>query len=71
MITYDYECPRCGRAFTAEQRITDAPLTECPLPALSSTATSTAVFCGGPARRVISGSTTFVLKGKGWAKDGY
>lgn len=27
--------------------------------------------CGGPVRRLISGSTSFVLKGTGWFRDGY
>lgn len=27
--------------------------------------------CGAPVRRLISGSTSFVLKGSGWYKDGY
>ncbi len=27
--------------------------------------------CGGSVRRLISGSTSFVLKGSGWFKDGY
>ena len=27
--------------------------------------------CGGPVKRLISGPASFVLKGGGWAKDGY
>jgi len=56
MPTYVYECRTCGR-FDVEQRVVDEPLTHCPK-------------CGADVRRLI-GSTSFVLKGSGWAKDGY
>ena len=32
MPTYDYECETCKRAFEAEQRMSDPPLTTCTLP---------------------------------------
>ncbi len=27
--------------------------------------------CGGSVKRLIAGTSSFVLKGSGWAKDGY
>jgi len=57
--TYDYECLKCNKPFSAEQRIVDPPLTECPNKK-----------CKGEAKRLIS-ATSFVLKGSGWEKDGY
>jgi len=58
MPTYEYACEACANTWETEQRITEAPLKECPK-------------CGEPkARRLISGSR-FVLKGGGWYADGY
>lgn len=58
MPTYEYACEACGNSWEAEQRITEAALTDCPK-------------CGQPkARRLISGSR-FMLKGGGWYADGY
>ena len=39
MPTYVYECRTCEKSFEAEQRITEAPLTDCE--------------CGGTVRRII------------------
>lgn len=58
--TYEYECPECKTTFEADQKISDPPLTEC-----------TREGCAGGVRRMISGSTSFTLKGAGWARDGY
>lgn len=60
MITYEYQCrnENCKHQFEAEQRISDDPLKECPL-------------CGSEVQRLISGGTSFVLNGGGWAKDLY
>ena len=52
MPTYSYKCTKCGHQFDAKQRMTDDPLTECPV-------------CGGPVRRVV-GSVGIVFKGKGF-----
>ncbi len=30
MPTYDYTCDQCNHAFEERQKITDAPLTDCP-----------------------------------------
>jgi putative FmdB family regulatory protein len=51
MPTYLYECTRCGE-FEHPQSITEPALTRCPA-------------CGAPARRLISGGTGFIMKGRG------
>lgn len=56
-MTYDYGCEKCQKTFEIEQKITEEPLTECP-------------ECKGTIKRLIS-KTSFLLKGKGWFKDGY
>jgi putative FmdB family regulatory protein len=58
MPTYEYICKACGNAWEAEQRISAAPLKECPK-------------CHEPqAERQISGGN-FILKGGGWYADLY
>jgi putative FmdB family regulatory protein len=52
MPTYSYKCTNCGHQFDAKQRMTDDPLTECPV-------------CGGSVRRIV-GSVGIVFKGKGF-----
>lgn len=59
MPTYSYRCPVCGHEFDAKQRMSESPLTNCPSPG-----------CDGTPKRQIQ-PATFVLKGKGWYKDGY
>ena len=56
MPTYEYEC-NGGHEFETVQSIKDKPLSKCP-------------ECGKKCRRLITG-TSFILKGSGWAKDGY
>ncbi len=59
MPTYDYHCDACGTDFQLEQRITEKPRKKC-------------IKCGKlKARRMISGSGNFVLKGGGWESDLY
>jgi putative FmdB family regulatory protein len=59
MPTYSYLCDACNRGFEVEQRISDPPLKKCPK-------------CGkSKARRMISNSGNFILKGGGWYSDGY
>lgn len=60
MITYLYHCERCCQDYEVEQRIIDAPLDECETP-----------DCPGRPRRLIATTTSFVLKGSGWYRDGY
>lgn len=59
MPTYEYECNVCGHQLEAEQSIKDKPLEECPKCRVLSL------------KRLISSNTNFVLKGDGWAGDGY
>jgi putative FmdB family regulatory protein len=51
MPTYVYECKTCGE-FEKQQPISEPALTKCPQ-------------CGGDVRRVIAGSTSFIMKGQG------
>lgn len=60
MSTYEYECVKCKKTFEAEQKISDPPLTKCATKG-----------CKGKPKRLIAGASAFVLKGGGWAKDGY
>lgn len=60
MPTYSYECSTCKQEFEREQKISDPPLKECDTPG-----------CPGTPKRTIPASTSFVLKGKGWYRDGY
>lgn len=52
MPLYTYRCNENDHEFQARQRMTDDPLTECPV-------------CGGPVRRVVS-SVGVVFKGSGF-----
>lgn len=56
-MIYPYACSDCGSEWEEEQRLSDPVLTTCPT-------------CGGHAKRMI-GLTSFVLRGYGWARDGY
>lgn len=58
MPTYEYECSMCGKV-TEEvlPRIMKKDFTQCK-------------YCGYTANKILSNSS-FVLKGKGWAKDLY
>jgi len=57
MPLYEYRCSACGKEFEVIQKFSDPPLSECP-------------DCGSQVEKLIS-STSFVLKGGGWYKDGY
>ncbi len=59
MPTYNYACEACGHEWELEQRISENPVKKCP-------------ECGKmKARRMISGSGNFILKGAGWYSDLY
>jgi len=60
MPMYEYKCPKCGHEFDRIVRHADREAPQkCP-------------ECEhGAATRQMSKSTSFVLKGGGWAKDGY
>lgn len=53
MPIYEYECGACGHVFETLQRISEAPLTECPA-------------CGEPALKKLVSASAFRLKGGGW-----
>lgn len=55
---YEYQCD-AGHTFEVKQGIKDNPLTKCIQPS-----------CDSKCKRLIS-HTSFVLKGTGWARDGY
>ena len=58
-MTYEYLCTECGHQWEAQQRISEAPLKDCPA-------------CGkATAKRQVSGGQGFVLKGGGWYSDLY
>ena len=59
MPTYDYKCDACSHEFSKEQRITEKPLKTCPKCKKKK------------ARRMISGTGNFLLKGGGWESDLY
>lgn len=59
MPTYEYQCASCKKSFEVEQPITAAPLTTC-----------IRQRCHGTVARMIS-TSTFILKGTGWYRDGY
>ncbi|MCC5811126.1 MAG: zinc ribbon domain-containing protein [Ectothiorhodospiraceae bacterium] len=53
MPIYEYQCEACGHDLEAIQKMSDAPLTECPA-------------CGKPALRKKISAAGFRLKGGGW-----
>jgi len=67
MPTYEYVC-ESGHEFEIKQSIKDGALSECPR--LGKDHEGNEVLCCSPCKRLIS-PTSFVLKGSGWAKDGY
>lgn len=52
MPTYTYRCNACGNQFEVRQRISEPPVSECPV-------------CGGAPRRVVS-QVGIVFKGSGF-----
>jgi putative FmdB family regulatory protein len=57
MPVYEYECKECKKVLEVQQRMTDAPLSNCP-------------ECNAPVKKLMSMSS-FQLKGGGWYSDGY
>jgi putative FmdB family regulatory protein len=53
MPIYEYECMACGHSLDALQKLSDAPLQDCPA-------------CGKPALRKRVSAPRFRLKGGGW-----
>jgi len=58
MPTYEYECLVCKFRFEEFQKITDAPLTNCPK-------------CKAKVRRLISGGIGIIFKGSGFYVTDY
>jgi len=59
MATYDYICEACKHEWQEEQKINDPKVDTCPKCAKVK------------AKRLISGGTSFILKGGGWYREGY
>jgi putative FmdB family regulatory protein len=57
MPIYEYQCAACGQIVERWQKVSEAPLTECPA-------------CGGSLSKLIS-SCAFHLKGGGWYVTDY
>ena len=53
MPIYEYECKACGHRQEAIQKMSDAPLVECPA-------------CGKPELKKLISAAAFRLKGSGW-----
>ena len=53
MPIYEYECGQCGHRFDTIQKMSEAPLTDCP-------------ECGKPALQKLLSAPGFRLKGGGW-----
>ena len=58
MPLYEYECSACEKVWDEIEAASAPPLEVCP-------------SCGKSAAKRNLGATSFRLKGKGWAKDGY
>lgn len=59
MPTYEYECEDCGKVWETEQSIKSEPESTCPECLKVSK------------KRLISGGTSFQLRGGGWSAQGY
>jgi putative FmdB family regulatory protein len=53
MPIYEYRCESCGHEMDALQKVSDAPLVDCP-------------ECGEPALKKLISRAAFRLKGSGW-----
>jgi putative FmdB family regulatory protein len=53
MPFYEYRCEACGHELEALQKLSDAPLTDCPA-------------CGKPSLKKLISAVGFRLKGGGW-----
>ncbi|OGU55616.1 MAG: FmdB family transcriptional regulator [Ignavibacteria bacterium RBG_13_36_8] len=58
MPTYDYKCSDCGYSFERFQKMTDQPLTECPV-------------CKGSVKRLIGAGIGPLFKGSGFYHTDY
>lgn len=73
MPTYDFECLECGHLFEKMQGMND-PNPPCPNPWPPDLGghphEDGTAYCDGKTKKLITCSS-FVLKGDGWATDGY
>ena len=53
MPIYEYQCEKCDHVLEAIQKMSDAPLSDCPA-------------CGQPALKKLISASGFRLKGGGW-----
>jgi putative FmdB family regulatory protein len=58
MPIYEYHCEKCVKNFEAVQKISDAPLSECPQ-------------CKSEKVKKVISRTSFQLKGSGWYATDY
>ncbi len=58
MPIYEYKCQNCSRIFENFQPLTDEVIGEC-------------IYCGAPAKRIISGKVGVVFKGSGFYVTDY
>ena len=58
MPIYEYGCSACGHQFEEIQKVSDAPLKDCPK-------------CGAEELKKLISAPSFHLKGGGWYKDHY
>ena len=58
MPTYDYKCNNCGYTFEQFQKMSDAPLEECPV-------------CKGEVKRLIGAGLGPIFKGSGFYQTDY
>ncbi len=58
MPIYEYRCEACGHEMEKMQKMSDAPLTECPQ-------------CGKPALKKMVSAGGFRLSGKGWYESDF
>jgi len=58
MPIYEYQCPACGHQLEALQKISDAPLVQCPA-------------CNESVLQKMISATSFQLKGSGWYQSDF
>ena len=58
MPIYEYQCPACGHQLEALQKISDAPLVQCPA-------------CDESVLQKMISATSFQLKGSGWYQSDF
>ena len=58
MPTYEYQCEKCGNRFEKIQKMTAAPIKNCPK-------------CNAPVHRLIGAGVGFIFKGRGFYTNDY